>query len=78
MAPKGAPVVIWRSPQPSKNDSKTHQKITPTYPLAHLEHENCRFQRMQKSYTNPRIKKRIFSASRNANGVPTVNLGVPK
>ena len=34
MGPQGAPGVIWRSPQPSKNEPKTHQKMTPTCPLA--------------------------------------------
>ena len=78
MGPKSAPVVIWRSPQPSKNDSKTHPKITPTCPFAHGEHENCRFHRMQKSFTNPTLINRIFFASKSANDAPKVNLEASK
>ena len=78
MGPKGAPVVIWRSPQPSKNESKTHQKMTPTCPLALPEHENCRFHRMQKLYKNQTFRNRIFSDSRSANGAPKVDLEAPK
>ena len=78
MGPKSAPGFIWRSSQPSNNQSKTHPKITPTGPFAHGEHENCRFHRMQKSYINQTIINRIFFASRSANGAPKVNLEAPK
>ena len=78
MGPQGAPGVIWRSPQPSKNESKTHQKITPTCPFAFLEHENCRFHRMQKLYKNQTFRNRIFYDSRSANGAPKVDLEAPK
>ena len=78
MGPKSAPGVIWRSPQPSKNESKTHPKITPTCPFALPEHENCRFHRMQKSYINQTIINRIFFASRSANGAPKLNFATPK
>ena len=78
MGPKGAPVVIWRSPQASKNEPKTHQKMIPTCPLALPEHENCRFHRMQKLYKNQTFINRIFSDSRSANGAPKVDLEAPK
>ena len=78
MGPKSAPGVIWRSPQPSKNESKTHPKITPTCPFALPEHENCRFHRMQKSYINQTIINRISFASRSANGAPKDNLEAAK
>ena len=78
MGPKGAPQVIWRSPQPSKNESKTHQKITPTCPLALPEHENCQFHRMQKWNKNQTFINRTFSDSRNANGAPKVDLEAQK
>ena len=78
MGPKSAPGVIWRSPQPSENESKTHPKITPTCPFALPEHENCRFHRMQKSYINQTIINRIFFASRSANGAPKVNFEASK
>ena len=75
MEPHG---VILRSPQPSKNEPKTHQKINPTCPLAFLEHENCRFHRMQKLYENQTFINRISYDSRNANKVPTLDLEAPK
>ena len=78
MGPKSAPVVIWRSPQPSKNDSKTHPKITPTCPFALPEHENCRFHRMQKSFINQTIINRIFFASKSANEAPKFNFEATK
>ena len=78
MGPQGAPGVIWRSPQPSKNEPKTHQKMTPSSPLALPEHENCLSHRMQKLYQNQTFRNRIFSDSRNANGAPKVDLEAPK
>ena len=78
MGPKGAPGVIWRSPQPSKNEPKTHQKINPTCPYALPEHENCRFHRMQKLYKNQTFINRIFSDSRSAHGAPKVDLEAQK
>ena len=62
MGPKGAPVVIWRSPQASKNQPKTHQKMTPTCPYALPEHENCKFHRIQKLSLITRYR-RSFSCS---------------
>ena len=76
--PKGPHGVIWRSPQPSKTESKTHQKITPTSPLALPEHENCKFYRIQKLYKNQTFTNRIFSDSGSANGAPKVDLEAPK
>ena len=78
MGPKGAPGVIWRSPQPSKNEPKTHQKMTPNSPLALPEHENCLSHRMQKLYQNQTFRNRIFSDSRSAVGAPKVDLEAPK
>ena len=49
-----------------------------TSPLALLEHENCRFHRRQKLRENRTFINRIFYDSRNANGVPKVDLGAPK
>ena len=78
MGPQGAPGVIWRSPQPSKNEPKTHQKMTPTCPYALPEHENCKFHRIQKLYKNQTFINHIFSASRSANGAPKVDLEAQK
>ena len=78
MGPKGAHGVILRSPQASKNEPKTHQKMTSTCPLALPAHENCSFYRIQKLYKIQTFIKRIFFDSRSANGAPKVDLEAPK